>query len=312
MDEQIEILSSRGLIIEDKEEAKFYLLQYSYYNIINVYSKFFHDDKDRYVPNASFNEIRSVHIFDSEIKSVLFKYLLECEKHFKSIMSHRFSEKFKDIPYSYLKTNHYNVSKIIPLTNTIAIFSKVIKEKINSRSKNSVKHYYSNHNDVPLWVLVNYLSFGQIIHLYQHLDNQLRNKIAIDLSKYLEKNSGMKIVLEPKEVENILFNLLDIRNCVAHNNLLFNFKCRNNIKYINSIHLKFGVKKESSRQDIFNMLIIMQCFLEKGQYAILYNTIRKRVRNLRSKIHSIDTDRILLTLGFPNDWYETTDIIVQK
>ena len=37
LDEQIEILKSRGLKFNDENKAKKYLLNYNYYNIINCY-----------------------------------------------------------------------------------------------------------------------------------------------------------------------------------------------------------------------------------------------------------------------------------
>lgn len=40
IDEQITILKQRGLIIDDEEHAKKYLLSQNYYNLINGYAKF--------------------------------------------------------------------------------------------------------------------------------------------------------------------------------------------------------------------------------------------------------------------------------
>lgn len=41
LDEQVDLLEKRGLTISNRQKTKHYLLQHSYYNVINVYSRFF-------------------------------------------------------------------------------------------------------------------------------------------------------------------------------------------------------------------------------------------------------------------------------
>lgn len=311
LEQQVEILEQRGLTITDYEKTKQYLLQHSYYNVINVYSKFFQDKENQYISGSTFDEIRAVHIFDTELKSVLFKHLLECEKHFKSTLSHRFSEYHKDIPYAYLKTSSYMDRNLLDLTNTISQMSKVISKALRDRKPNLIKHYQNNHHDVPLWILINHLTFGQAVHIFIHLDDKLKNIIAKDLSRYLEENSGLKTALEAKEIERMLFNLIEVRNCVAHNNKLFSLKCKNNLKYHESIHEKYSFDKAQPRQDLFNVLLSMQCFLEKSQYSLIYNTILKRAKRLDRKLYSIPINVVLGTLGFPNEWTTITEKVEQ-
>ncbi|MEG0684856.1 MAG: Abi family protein, partial [Coprobacillus sp.] len=97
IEEQFELLKSRGIIFTDEEKAKRYLLNNNYYNIINCYAKFFMNDKDIFMENTTFDEITQLHFFDKELKSVLFKYIIEAEKHLKSIIAYRFSETYRNI-----------------------------------------------------------------------------------------------------------------------------------------------------------------------------------------------------------------------
>lgn len=312
LEEQIAILEKRGLLIDDILKTENYLFQYSYYNIINVYSKFFLSAPDKYISGCSFDEIRAVHLFDSEIKSVFFKYLIECEKHFKAIVSHRFSEQYKDIPYAYLKTSSYHEKNLIELSRTISTLSNTITHNVKSKHSNAIKHYNANHNDVPLWVLTNYLTFGQVVHMYKNFNNKLKNEIAKDASNYLENNTKEKIIIKPKDFESFLFNLIDVRNCVAHNNMFFNFKCNRNLVYIAPLHEPLLVSKIESRQDPFNCFIMMQALLQKEQYNIFHNTVLKRTKNLDKKLKSIPISLILSSLGFPKTWYESAVIKPQQ
>ena len=310
--EQLDLLESRGLTINDREKAASYLLEHSYYNVINVYSKFFQDEKNTFISGSSFEEIRRVHIFDSELKSILFKYIIESEKHFKSSIAYRFGEKFRDKPYAYLQTNCYSNNNLISLAQTVSTLSKVIKENINSNKASSIKHYYSNHNNVPIWVLINELTFGETIYFYINLDDKLKNRIAQDMNKFLQDCIGKQTTLEAQTLINLLFNLKDIRNCVAHDNVLFGMRCRNNVKYYPEIHDLYYIKKEQSRQDLFNMIIMMRCFLTNNQFSLMHNTILSRTKTLQNSLKTIEINKVIEQLGFPRDWANQTDKLDQN
>ncbi len=124
LDQQIAILKRRGLNVKKYEHAKQYLLTNNYYNVINGYSKFFTTKRnpENYISTVDFREIEAIHLFDKELKTTLLNALIDAEKHFKSVVAYRFSEKFPE-PYSYLKTNNfkntndfkeiYSISKLI-------------------------------------------------------------------------------------------------------------------------------------------------------------------------------------------------------
>ena len=108
-DEQIEILSSRGLYIENLKDAKVILSQVNYYNLINGYKTPFLDNassnkvEDVYKPGSSFEEIYALHEMDRELKKVVFYYLLRFEKLLKTSCAYHFSDLHRDglYPVSY-------------------------------------------------------------------------------------------------------------------------------------------------------------------------------------------------------------------
>ena len=58
LEQQIQILRERGLAFDNEEEAKLYLLDNNYYNIINMYSKVFQENTNQYVSGTEFKERR--------------------------------------------------------------------------------------------------------------------------------------------------------------------------------------------------------------------------------------------------------------
>ena len=59
LDDQLNLLTARGMLIPDTIKAKKYLLTNNYYNVINMYAKFFskNDGTEDYLTGTSFDEI---------------------------------------------------------------------------------------------------------------------------------------------------------------------------------------------------------------------------------------------------------------
>ncbi|GAB2499333.1 Abi family protein [Alkalibacterium psychrotolerans] len=310
LDEQIDLLKNRNLSFDDEELAKRYLLTNNYYDVINGYSKLFMDE-NKYIEGTLFDEISHIHFFDREVKFAFFKHIIVAENHFKSILSYNFSEKFKNIPYAYLKTNSYKENDLLRVTTLISKLSRIISNKSKEKNANPVKHYANNHNDVPIWVIVNYMTFGEITFLFKYLDDNLKNKIAYDLNTFLRDNTQSNTFLSAEDVDSFLSNINEIRNVSAHNNRLLGHKCRTNTRYIPVIHKPYKIAKKDQRQDVFNTFLCLQAFLSKNQYAQLHNTILKRFKHLDNKLTTICANDVLETLGFPLDWHVETEKINQ-
>ncbi|UPQ86054.1 Abi family protein [Ignavigranum ruoffiae] len=300
LDEQVSLLRRRGLIINDENSAKNYLLENSYYNVINVHSKFFMKD-DRYIEGATFKEIIKTHIYDTEVKSLILKNIISAEKHIKGIIAYRFSEVYKDEPYAYLKTNNYNGDDLLGISTTISKLSKIIRSKSSEKKSNPIKHYYNQHGNIPVWVILPFCTLGEITYFYRHLDHKLRNRIAKDFSNYVLQNTNSSVILEPKFIDGLLKNLTDIRNIAAHNNRLFHFKCRNTLTNHDTIYSDLTERKPELNS-VFYTLVLLRCFLTKNEYDNFKNALRNRSRSLNNSISSISAYEIISSLGFPREW----------
>lgn len=312
LDQQLSILESRGLVITDKKFTKTYLLENNYYNIVNMYSKFFQTNENKYIPGTKFEEIKALHIYDTEVKTILLKHIIIAEKYFKSIFTYYFSEAYPDEPFAYLDINNYPNAKPIILTRTFSDISKTIHMGLKSSKKNAIKHYNDRYGVVPMWVLVNELTFRNIIHLYKYTSDKIRNKIAKKLAQFLSSNVGAHIVLEPRSIDSMLGNLVQIRNCVAHDNKLLGFKCNNHLVHIPLLHDKYDNLSTHSRQSVFFVFLALQCFLPYENYYLLHNSIRKRTIDQVKNLNSISINTVLQSYGFPNNWHETTAKMSQK
>ena len=69
------------------------------------------------------------------------------------------------------------------MKNIGKLSNAISRENENSNDKKSIKHYIKKHDLIPLWVLVNFLTLGNISYFYNSLDESLQNKIARDFGE---------------------------------------------------------------------------------------------------------------------------------
>lgn len=224
IDEQIELLIDRGLIITNKSKIKTYLSMYNYQLIINGYNDPFMRDNNRrtnkYFFNSTSQSIIDFFNFDRTISNIVFSNVQSIEKTFSSKIAYFVSEKMcslnKDdgkildeisiswnIIFSPKKTKQYDIkNKIIKYVNeNDKLFFKYVS---NHNNKQKI-----NYSDIPIWVLSLRWTFGFVIDLFKCLNQGIQYKIIKSYS-HIKSNIG--------EFIKIMEFLLKIRNMTAHGN----------------------------------------------------------------------------------------------
>ena len=300
IDQQIELLEKRNLKFKDKEKAKEILLRNNYYNLINNFSKFMINGFNNYEDNTYFENILIVHDLDRELKKILFEYLTEIESIFKAMLIYEYCKEYQE-EYAFLNIRNYDKNNLSSAFSVISTYTNIINFYSNDKKANAIKHYISNHNDVPLWVLSSFLTLGQSIYFYNTLTPTLKYTIV---KNHINNNlsTGNKIIrLNVAVFSSILENIRQIRNVVAHNNRLINFKCKNNIKYINGLH---NQDKRKSRQTVYSTILTFKCFLDTNKYTNLENRLSSLVENFYNSMdNKNNATRVLDSLCFPNELY---------
>ena len=89
-DQQIEILRSRNIIINDIDFAKKALCNCSYYALINGYKNTFLSVKgsDKFIEGTKFEHLYTLYFLDTSLNQILFKYILHIERSLKSKISY--------------------------------------------------------------------------------------------------------------------------------------------------------------------------------------------------------------------------------
>lgn len=299
--EQIDILKSRGLLFSDITNAELYLFKNNYYNVVNCYSRFLEKSPNHFVNNANFDEIIAIHTFDSEIKNILLKYTITIEHYFKSILAYAYSKETNNQSFPYLNQNNYDFSYIRESSSLIADLNKLIQIE-NNKKHAAINHYLHIHKNIPLWVLVNFMTFGQSIKLFNYSNKSINHAITRSLNTLINYENNNNLRLSQKDFSIILDSIKNLRNILAHDNKLFDFKSRFSLPYINEIHYKYNIDKNYPRNDVYNILIIMQLFLNKTEFTTMTSSIQTSIIKLQQQLTSISMNKIFASLGFPPDW----------
>jgi len=305
VNEQIEILQSRGISITDIPSAETFLIRRNYYSMINGYSRFFEESSDVYIEGTTLREIEKVYIFDKALKATLYSHIMEVEKYLKAILSYYFCVEHPE-PSDYTNTNSYVFGKTSEKEKVLKLITniqRVIADYSGKRTNNAIKYYMNKHGFVPLWVLIQYMYFGDVILMYECCSQKIQNNVAKEFADFLQKNTHNENArLFSSDLIGILRHIKSIRNAVAHDNNLFFYRDGFSIPYVLPVHQPLGISSDKTRNDVFQTVVIMKCLISPTEYKNLICSLRSRFKDLKRCMKVINSNGVIQALGFPENW----------
>ena len=165
----------------------------------------------KYKAGTSFEEIVSLYKFDAELRELFFKYLLQIERQMRSLMSYYFTEMYGAEQKQYLDANNYNHTKRNHAT--IVKLIATLKRATTTTDYTYINYYRKTYGEIPLWVLANVLTFGNLSKMFRVFPQSLKSKV----SKNFEP-------LNQHQMEQFLSVLTKYRNVCAHGERLFTYR----------------------------------------------------------------------------------------
>ncbi len=306
--EQLAILEKRGLIVTDKAAAKRVLSRENYYALIDGYKEPFleRDEKlnpygmERFEKGTEFDHIYALHSFDRNLRLLMLHQLLKFEKNIKSKVAYRFSEKFKN-PASFLEPDNYSadVQRHHERDRIISTLANLIKshKKRDKVRYPAIREFYDKHKDVPLWVLVNFLSLGQITHFYAVIDDELRERIAKDFAEeYSEEHDS--ISFHARDMDAILRIVFPYRNKSAHEEVLYRYRYAHPVE-LEALEKKIAMEKgQLSSATVYAVQSLLKFVLEKDDYEQFSTELVQLIQQLETTIQKSAFVKIMKDAGF--------------
>jgi abortive infection bacteriophage resistance protein len=273
LNEQLDLLKNRNLVVEDEEKAVTILSNINYYRL-SGYLNYFKNKDDKY-ENVSFSKLIRIYEFDCKLTRVLMYALENVEETFKTKFSYTLSSLFPKDPEIYLDRNIYKREK--DFDYFVKLFNKA---KIDNSGLPFIKHHDNRYDGkLPIWVAVEIMTMGNLQALYKNLKTQYQKNIA-DLY-----NTG------PKQMTSWLENITFTRNHLAHYMRIFRYNF-GRIPMKCSKHCSF-----ENNGKIFNQILLIGfMFSEKAEWDHYVVPEIKKLLDEYKNVLSLDD------LGFPINW----------
>ncbi len=299
--EQISILESKGLIIDDYLFTEDILIRENYFFISGYRHLFLKSPKDRnFIKGTTFRELYALFNFDRQVRNIVFKNLLIIENNLKSIISYQLSKKYGFREKDYLRPENFTKvpDKQRQLSDTLKKMKRQIR--VNGAQHSATSHYLKNYGYIPLWVVVKVLSFGIVGELYTVMKREDQEEIAniYDLS-----------------INNLLTYLpilSNYRNLCAHEDILYDHRTQ---KIIGDTRYHDGLDIPTTdgeyiygKDDLFALIIILKQLLRPEEFRLLINELSYEIDILCGKLKVINIGKVLDTMGFPRNFREILDL----
>ena len=301
LDEQVEILRSKGLIIEDEAFAKEVLLRENYFFINGYRSLLMNSYTDKtFIVGSTFRELYGIFLFDRSFRNILFKNLLIIENQLKSVISYQLSKKYGYRDKDYLNPKNFTKDRIKSRRVKDVIDKMKRQIRVNGAHHLATMHYINNYGYVPLWVLVKVLSFGIVCELYLILKPEDQVAIADIFG------------ISTNYLENFLPVLSNYRNLCAHEDIVYERKTEKGI--VNTTYhekLNIPVMDEEyiyGKNDIFAVLIVMKYLLREDDFRMMMKEVEYEIEKLDGVVDSIPIEKILDQMGIPSNYMELVDL----
>ena len=278
IEEQLNILKSKGLTINNDNIAKNILFSVNYYVLSGYLFSF--KNADGSYDNIDFNKLHKIYQCDKRLKSIIL-YAIE-------IIDHNLKT----------KAAYYMATKTSPLSymHYAYFVNKEEHEKMlrhftyNVHNNNRipfVQHHITKYNgDFPIWVAMELFTLGMFWNFYSNLKTPYKKAIA----QYYDTG----IVQLQSWIECISY----IRNLSAHNMRLYNFNTQKTPK-----HCKRHFHDFTQSNKIYDIVYVMQVLVpdekEWNNYIL---------PNLKSIFDEYEPFVKLSDYGFPDNWEKALKI----
>mgnify|MGYP000005842302 FL=1 len=285
IEEQIELLSSRGMSFTNKDSAAHYLSHINYYRLEAYWLPFeISRDPHQFVDNTQFDTVLNHYLFDREFRLLLLDAIERIEVSFRTQWAYHMSHSFG--PHGYFENSKGLRKNERRLLNDISD----LKEHVKRSDEVFIQHYNENYDEQlpPAWVSCEVMSLGLLSRFYANLRAY---KVRQQISATYKFDEGF--------LEGFLEHLTYVRNVCAHHSRLWNRHLTKKMPLPKGkpAGLKDNIyvdEHNKTEHKIYNTLVVIQHLMD----VICPDSMW--VNNIAELIKKYDID--YKRMGFPENW----------
>jgi abortive infection bacteriophage resistance protein len=288
-EEQAKLLISRGLIVDDPKELINYLTQVNYYRLSGYWYNLKIIDPstgiESFKNGTTFNKIRERYEFDRKLRLLMMDAIERIEV---AIFRTRLVEThtlWYD-PFGYSLRNNYSPKFSSESFNKL--LSDITEDENRSNEEFIIRYRskYSGEKYLPLWMVTELMSFGQLLTLFRNQHLSFKQEIS------------RQFLIFPPVLDSWLLTLNTIRNSCAHHARIWNRPLPLPIKIPDKKHdPRWYNPVPMSNNSVFSICTVIHYLLK---FIVPSNQWRLLLKELLDAYPDIP----LLPMGFPNNWEE--------
>ncbi|PWG60466.1 Abi family protein [Bifidobacterium catulorum] len=277
--EQVQRMRSRGLIIDNEDEAVTWLSNLNYYRLRGYWITL--EDNGKFLPGTTLTDIQAIYQFDQKLRLWLWHAIGPIEIKARTSFAYHLGRACGPLAHQ-----------------TPGFFTNV---KAHARSMNGyareraraerdgvpcVVHNLRKYGDLPIWAAVEIMSMGTVSQLYGNLSTRASYPDGMTVSRAIARDFGTK----PFLLKSWLRHLTYIRNLCGHHSRIYN----------RAMTTKATLLKADSRYDgpkAFPTIITLKRIYER-LWQREWEDLADQLTGMVEEQPSVP----LAPMGFPNGW----------
>ena len=283
IEQQIQKLRDRGLLIEDEKRAIHYLSQVSYYRLAGYWWPMQKDKSEhQFKDNSKFEDVITLYNFDRELRVLLFDVIEKIEISLRTQLVNHLSSDFD--PWWFQDTTIFqDIGALIETLSSIKIEVDRSKEIFIKEHK---KKYKEDQRFPPAWKTLELTSFGSLSKLYGNLKNDIKAKDAIAVALGAVNHTYLPSWLQ---------SIAQIRNYCAHHSRLWNRSLPGTPKILSKPPFAWVIAVPKDTTKLYLHLCIMRYMVN---IIAPENSFSIKLQDLLRRYPSVDPN----ALGMKSEW----------
>ena len=287
--EQLELLKSRGMTINNEDEALLALKSFNYYRLSGYMLRMKQSKgSENFKVGTNFDHVLLLYNFDMELRHILLCAIDDIEIKVRTTIAYEFS-------HAAGAYGHYNEIFFNSYDSRDAFCDSLDKAIQKNQDTLFVKHHIQKYSiiengksvyNLPLWVAVEILSLSTISKFYKNIGIYT-----------IKKDIANTFDTAPELLESWLHSIANLRNICAHHGRIYDRKLLPSVKY--SYKAKKHYQSLGADLDTDMLFGFIPALLKLLPDKRSKNLLLSALSNLMNSYgHSVD----LSAIGFPSNW----------
>lgn len=282
IDEQINLLIKRGMIITNRDRAARYLAHINYYRLRAYWLPFEEgsaNDEHHFRPGTSFDDALALYLFDRKFRLLVLEAIERIEVSFRSCFAHHLSLRYGSHP-------HLDAA-LFKDSDKYHACLKSLRDEVDRSHETFIEHYrtrYTQPELPPIWAACEVMSFGLLSKWYQNLKQRKDRQVIATVYG-----------LEEGVLSSFMHHLTHVRNLTAHHSRLWNRRLTFTMRLPQRPDTLNRTFNHTADRKIYNSLVML------GYLLLLISPGTSWVRRMRQLLADYPQAHPA-AMGFPEDW----------